>query len=287
MQKNLNFKIAFIVAVLLLCVYGIIGLPKSKDELISNWKNNIKLGLDLRGGSHLVLQVQVQDAFKAEADQTIERIKEELRKASINFNTIDRNDPATLEEADRIQINIQGVANERTGDFRAIITERFPTWVMTPVNSTDYRLNLRPTEALTLRKDTVERSIRTIENRINQLGLTEPVIQQRGRAEAEGEILVQLPGVDDPARVKQIIQTAAMLEIAEVKDGPFPSQEAAPRQARRCVAAQYRVGAHGPARRIRRELVSVEPHRGHHRPRPAQCAARTGRVPQVGKPASR
>ena len=227
MQKNLNFKIAVIAAVVLLCIYGIIGLPKSKQELISNWKRNIKLGLDLRGGSHLVLQVQVQDAFKAEADQTIERIKDELRKAGINYTEIDRNDPASIEEADRIQINIRGVASERTGDFRAILAERFPAWTLTPVNSTDYRLNMKPTEALALRKDTVERSIRTIENRVNALGLTEPVIQQRGRAEAEGEILVQLPGVDDPARVKQIIQTAAMLEISEVKDGPFPSQEAA------------------------------------------------------------
>jgi preprotein translocase subunit SecD len=227
MQKNLKFKIALIIAILLICVYGIIGLPKSKQELISNLNQNIKLGLDLRGGSHLVLQVQVQDAFKAEADQAIERIKEELRKASINYSAIDRNDPATLEEADRIQISIHGVASERTGDFRAILTERFPTWTLTPVNSTDYRLNMKPSEALILRKDTVDRSMRTIENRINALGLTEPVIQQRGRAEAEGEILVQLPGVDDPARVKQIIQTAAMLEISEVKDGPFGSQEAA------------------------------------------------------------
>jgi preprotein translocase subunit SecD len=227
MQKNLNIKIAFIVAILLICVYGIIGLPTSKQQLIANWKQNIKLGLDLRGGSHLVLQVQVQDAFKAEADQTMERLKEELRKANVNYTAMDRNDPTTLEDADRIQINIRGVASERTGDFRAMVTERFPTWILTPVNSTDYRMNLRPTEALNLRKDTVERSMNTIENRINALGLTEPVIQQRGRAEAQGEILVQLPGVDDPARVKQIIQTAAMLEIAEVKDGPFPSQEAA------------------------------------------------------------
>jgi len=227
MQKNLNFKIGLIVVILLVCVYGIIGLPKSKQELIANWKQNIKLGLDLRGGSHLVLQVQVQDAFKAEADQTIERVQDELRKAGVNYTAIDRNDPTTIEEADRVQISIRGVASERAGNFRGIITERFPTWILTPVNSTDYRLNLRPTEALTLRKDTVERTIRTIENRINALGLTEPVIQQRGRAESEGEILVQLPGVDDPAHVKQIIQTAAVLEIAEVKDGPFASQEAA------------------------------------------------------------
>ncbi len=75
-------------------------VAKSKEELAANWKQNIKLGLDLRGGSHLVLQVQVQDAFKAEADQTIERVKEELRKASVNYTAMDRNDPATLEEAE-------------------------------------------------------------------------------------------------------------------------------------------------------------------------------------------
>jgi preprotein translocase subunit SecD len=73
----------------------------------------------------------------------------------------------------------------------------------------------------------VTRSIQTIENRINGLGLTEPTIQQRGRAEADYEILVQLPGVDDPARVKQIMQAAALLELSEVKDGPFRSQDEA------------------------------------------------------------
>jgi preprotein translocase subunit SecD len=86
---------------------------------------------------------------------------------------------------------------------------------------------MRPTELLALKKDTVERAIRTIENRVNSLGLTEASVQQHGRAEAEFEILVQLPGVDDPARVRQIMQTTAFLEIAEVKDGPFPSPEAA------------------------------------------------------------
>jgi preprotein translocase subunit SecD len=78
-----------------------------------------------------------------------------------------------------------------------------------------------------MKGETVERSIRTIEQRINGLGLTEPVIQQHGRADAEFQILVQLPGVDDPARVKQIMQTAALLEISEVRDGPFASPEQA------------------------------------------------------------
>src|SRR5206468_4849535 len=76
-------------------------------------------------------------------------------------------------------------------------------------------------------RDTVERSIQTINNRINGLGLTEPTVQQQGSANSDYGILVELPGVDDPARVKEIIGTAAVLEIVEVKDGPFPSQEQA------------------------------------------------------------
>jgi preprotein translocase subunit SecD len=227
MNKSVRTRAILIVGVLLLAVYGIIGLPKSQQELAANLRNNIKLGLDLQGGSHLVLQVKVQDAAKAEADRIIESLKEDIKKANVPYDSIDRNDPQTVKEADSIQIEIHGVPATRTGDLRALISEKVPNWILTPVSSSDYRLNMKPTEMIALKRDTVERTMQTIENRINQLGLSEPTIQGRGRAEAGGEILVQLPGVDDPARVKQIIQTAAMLEIAEVKDGPFQSQDAA------------------------------------------------------------
>ncbi|MCW5980161.1 MAG: protein translocase subunit SecD [Bryobacteraceae bacterium] len=227
MSRNLKYKAAFIAAVILLCFYGLVGLPKSLEEARSNFRQNIKLGLDLRGGSHLVLQVQVQDAFKAEADLVIDRLKEDLAKANIGVQAIERNDPASMDEADSIQVNIRGVPLDNTGAFRTLIAERFPQWVLTPVSSTDYRLNIRQSEALALRRDTVERAIRTIENRINGLGLTEATVQQRGRSDAESEILVQMPGVDDPARVKAILQTAAVLELVEVKDGPFSGREQA------------------------------------------------------------
>jgi preprotein translocase subunit SecD len=227
MERKLIGKIITIAVVILLCVYGILGLPTSRTAIQANLQKNIKLGLDLRGGSHLILQVQVQDAMKVEADQAIERLKDELRRAGIDYGAIDRNDPSTIQEADSIQINVRGVASPKSGDFRRIVGERFQTWVATPTNSTDYRLNLRPTELLALKRDTVERSMRTIEQRINGLGLTEPTIQLHGRVDAEYEILVQLPGVDDPARVKQIMQTAAMLEITAVLDGPFAGPEQA------------------------------------------------------------
>lgn len=227
MDKNIRTKAIVIVATILICVYGIIGLPKSKDELVNNVANSIKLGLDLRGGSQLVLQVQVQDAFKADADQNIDRLKDEMLKGGIAYTSIDRNDPATIEDADKIQINIKGIPVDKTTVFREMLQQKFAAWQMSSVSSADYRLTVSTTEALTMRRDTVTRAMRTIENRINGMGLADgATVQQRGNGETNPEILVQMPGVDDPARVKALISAAANLEIVEIKDGPFPSEEA-------------------------------------------------------------
>jgi preprotein translocase subunit SecD len=161
MQKNLTAKTITIVVTLLVCIYGIIGLPKYKAELMDNLKHNIHLGLDLSGGSNLILQVQVQDALKAEADNVIEQLKGEMNKAAVDYVGIDRNDPARIEDADNIQINVKGVNAQKTTPFRGIVNERFPYWILTSVNPTDYRVNLRPTELLQVKRDTVERSPRS------------------------------------------------------------------------------------------------------------------------------
>jgi preprotein translocase subunit SecD len=225
MDRSLTIKFASIVGVTLVCSYGIIGLPKNQQELVDNFNKNIKLGLDLKGGSQLVLQVQVQDAFKAEADQVMDRIKNELRTASIEYGTFDRNDPSTIEDADKIEVVAKGIPTAKAGDFRRIVNERFPDWNITSTSGTDYRLTMKTTAALDLRKKTVASSIRTVESRIDGLGLAEATVQQRGAAETEPEILIQMPGVDDPARIKQILQTAALLELYEVQEGPFGTRD--------------------------------------------------------------
>src|SRR5712691_2093747 len=232
MKNNLKFRIVAIVVVIVACVWGNVGngfsLPKSKQELVDNWKRNIRLGLDLKGGSHLVLQIQLQDAFKAEADSVIERLKDDLRKATIEYAEMSHNDPPTIKDADTIQINITGIPATKAGNFRALVNDAFGgTWILTPVNQTDYRMTMKPSEALKLKQDTLTQSMHTIEKKINGLGLAESSVQQRGRSDAESEILVQLPGVDDPARIKQILKTAAMLELYEVIGGPFASREEA------------------------------------------------------------
>lgn len=227
MQSNLRTKLIIIAATILICLYGIIGLPKSKDELLTNIQHNIKLGLDLRGGSHLVLQVQVQDAFKAEADADIERLKEDFNRQNIAFGSIERNDPQSLADADKIEILIKGIPLDKAAAVRSTVNEKYDAWVFGSVNSTDYRLTMKPSKALELRRDTLARSMSTIESRINGLGLAESTVQPRGRSDAESELLIQMPGVDDPARIKQILGTAALLELYEVKDGPFANQEQA------------------------------------------------------------
>ncbi len=227
MGKNLTFKTVVIVVTILVCIYGIIGIPKSKDELIANWNQNIKLGLDLRGGSHLVLQVQVQDAFKAEAGLVIDRIKEQLRKAGVDYAGIDSNEPMRIEDAETIQITIKGVANEKVTAFRDVINNNFTDWNLSSASGSDYKMNIKPTAALQLRRETIDRTKNTIENRVNGLGLTEATVQQQGRRDAESEIIVQMPGVDDPGRVKDLIGRLAVLEIVGVKDGPFPSNDQA------------------------------------------------------------
>ncbi|MEZ5399783.1 MAG: protein translocase subunit SecD [Bryobacteraceae bacterium] len=227
MNSNLRAKGLVIAGVILLCAYFIFGIPKSKDELVNNFRENIKLGLDLKGGSHLVVQIQVQDAFKSEADTVIERLKEAMAKGGVSYGTMERNDPQTLAEADTITITVKGVPLDKTGPFRTLVTEQAPSWNLTALNSTDYTLKMKTSEALQLSKDTVERAIQTIDKRINGLGLTESTVQQRGRSDADAEVMIQMPGVDDPARVKQILSTAAVLELGEVRDGPFPSLDAA------------------------------------------------------------
>jgi len=228
MQRNLMIKTVVIVATVLVCLFGIIGFPRSLSQLEANITRNIHLGLDLKGGSHLLLQVEIQDAAKTTADQAIEALREDTKGRNIIVEGFDRNDPQTLAETDSIQVNIHGVDQTKTQAFRSLIADKYPDWILTPVNASDYRMNMKPTSLVDLKRNTVTQELETIERRVNALGLTEPTVQEHGAPEKDAEILVELPGVDDPARVKDLIGTTAQLKIVEVKnEGPFKSKEEA------------------------------------------------------------
>jgi len=225
MKTNLTWRAVVIAVTILLCVFGIIGIPKSGAELKENFSKNIRLGLDLKGGTHLVMQVQVQDAVKADAEQTGERLKEDLKKQNIGYGSMDVNEVGRVEDADKIALTIKGINPSQTSAFRAVVSERYPNYILTAQNSTDYTMQLKPTDLLELKSDTVKRAIDTIGNRIDELGLAEKSVQPYGQSSSTYQILIQLPGVDDPARAKELIGTAAVLEITEVKDGPYASRD--------------------------------------------------------------
>jgi preprotein translocase subunit SecD len=224
MSKVPKWKAIVIVATILICLYGIIGLPRSRQELVANWNHNIRLGLDLKGGSLLVLQIQLQDAFKADATASIERMKELMSKNSIPGEPMLGYEPKSLQDADKVEILIKGVPADSAKNFRDIVRDEFAAWILAPVGPSDYRMTMKPTEAGNLKKETVARSISTIENRINGLGLSESTVQERQGSGADAEVLVSLPGLDDPDRIKSVLKTAALLELYEVKSGPFKSE---------------------------------------------------------------
>ncbi len=217
MNKNLTPKIILIVAVLLIFLFGIFGIPKSLTPagLLAALQSRIHLGLDLKGGTHLILQVQVNDAVNAETDRAVERLKEDLKSRNVNYAEIIKPNP----QQDPQLISIKGVPPESSNELRSLVADRLPDYELTSGAENSWTLQLKPAAVKDIKDKAVQQAIETIRNRIDQLGVSEPVIQEHGLGDYQ--ILVQLPGVDDPARVKEIMQSTAMLEIRQAIGGPF------------------------------------------------------------------
>src|SRR5499427_9387289 len=220
MNKNLGWKLALIIGILLVFLYGIFGIPRSfsGQGLLSAMTDRIHLGLDLKGGTHLILQVQVNDAVNIDSDNAIERLKEDLRTHKINYVEITKPDPVNNPD----KIVIKGVPPDSASDLRSIISDRLPEYDATSGAENAWIITMKPQALAELKNRAVEQAIETIRNRIDQLGVSEPVIQEHGLGQYQ--ILVQLPGVDDPARVKEIMQSTAMLEIKQSLGGPYSSE---------------------------------------------------------------
>ena len=223
MNKNLLWKMLAIVGILLVFVFGIFGVPKSfsGQGLLAAFTKNIHLGLDLSGGTHLILQVQVNDAVNVESDTAVEVLKEQLNKKKIAFADITKPDPQKAPD----RIVLKGVPAQSRTDLLSIVQDHLPEYEINSGADNTWNLTMKPTMLTDLKNKAVAQAIETINNRINALGVTEPTIQEHGLGDYQ--ILVQLPGVDDPARVKDIMQSTAMLEIKQSLGGPYPSEQAA------------------------------------------------------------
>jgi preprotein translocase subunit SecD len=214
MTPNLKWKGLFILAVILLCIYGLIGLPNfptSVGRMKDNFGKQIKLGLDLQGGTHLVLQVQVQEAIAQETDQTVDRLIKQMRDRNIRYDEIRR--------VDDTHILVRNVDSAQASTFRDFVQQQFGAeWDSAPApgEAAGYSLTLKPSAIATIQSATMSQSVETIARRVNELGLTEPTIQLRGRN--DNEILVQLPGEGDSERAKEVIGKVGQLELRLVED---------------------------------------------------------------------
>jgi preprotein translocase subunit SecD len=223
MNKNLLWKLLFIIGTMLFFLFGIFGIPKSLsgEGLLTALTDHIHLGLDLKGGTHLILQVQVNDAVNVDAQNAIEVLKDQFRSHKIDYTDISQPDPQNNPD----HLVLKGVPPAARSDLRSIVQERLPEYDITAGANDAWNMAMKPSNLNELKNRAVTQAIETIRNRVDALGVSEPTIQEHGLGQYQ--ILVQLPGVDDMTRVQEIMQNTAMLEIKQVISGPYPSQAAA------------------------------------------------------------
>jgi preprotein translocase subunit SecD len=224
MQKNLKWKLLFVLAIMAVCLYMFVS-PREKG---AGWLSRLNLGLDLKGGIHLVLQVITDDALNQEVAQDAERIGSELRSRTIPFVAAKKGAGFSLE--------LQGVDSVRDKDVRAFFDQlynrKYTIRSSVAEGKTNYTLNFQSSYVRETQDSTVKQALETIRRRVDALGVSEPTLQIYGGSnkEVQDQIIVELPGVDDPERVKGLIENTAQLELRLVKKdqgGSFSSIESA------------------------------------------------------------
>ena len=215
-MSNLRWKLITILIVFVvffgLGVYPILAgrynLPSPQWLL----DRQLKLGLDLKGGVHLVLRVQTDDALRVKTEQDSGRLQEELKRRGV---------AATVTIVDVTSFRVDGVPPAQEPVFRQAAEQEAVDYDRSPGAGGSHVFRTRPNVAQRLREEAVVQARQTIERRVNELGVTEPSIAQQGA----DQILVQLPGVSDVDRAKQVIGSPGMLELKLVEQGPAATRE--------------------------------------------------------------
>jgi preprotein translocase subunit SecD len=181
----------------------------------SLWQRDINFGLDLSGGIHLVLQVETDDAVKAELDDALHRLQSQADTDGVALG------PGTV-EVERLRFSVEIPAGSDQSALRTIASDYLPEYD-TKTGPDRWTFTFQPNVERNVRDLAVRQALETIRNRVDQFGVAEPVIQRQGLE--SNRILIQLPGVDDPTRVKEIISHTAFLEWKEVVAGPAPDRQ--------------------------------------------------------------
>jgi len=217
-MSNLRWKVITILSVLVLFFgLGVYPIMASRYHLPApGWlmDKQLKLGLDLKGGVHLVLRVETDDALRLVTEQEMERLRDELKTRNIPV--------VNMDAPDAVHFKVDGVPPAQDAAFRTAANEVQANFDRGSGINGSYTFTMKPNIQVNLRDEAVVQARQTIERRVNELGVAEPSIAQQGA----DQILVQLPGVTEVERAKGIIGSPGLLELKIVEGSPSPSKEA-------------------------------------------------------------
>ncbi len=205
-MKNFSWKLILVFVVLVSAIIYI--LPSLKPAL---WPHKqINLGLDLQGGMHLVLEVDTEKALESTVERVSQEIREQLKKERIRNVAIDRVEGIKLSIQIKKEDSIDRVKELLDADFRDLreLSNRTVNGVQTIL------MDVPDADREQIEKLAVDQALETIRNRIDQFGVSEPDIRRQGA----NRILIQLPGIKDTQRAKDLIGKTALLEFKLVDD---------------------------------------------------------------------
>jgi preprotein translocase subunit SecD len=210
LRRELRGKAVLYGAFILACLVAIWPPYGQGDK-----PGKIRLGLDLKGGMHLVLQVVTDDALNQTVDDGVQTVRDQALRKGIAAANVQRSSPTAFV--------VEGVEPARVKDMNDVLRDFFrENWDIRQTGEGRFQVQMTDTYVRDTKRRTVSEAIRTLERRVNELGVAEPVITEHG--DDGDQILVQLPGVSDPEAAKRVIQKTAQLSLKIVEDSASSEQ---------------------------------------------------------------
>lgn len=206
MKKLRGRFLLLIVVTVVSCILALPSFPSLYQVLPEGVRNvlshqGLSLGLDLQGGIHLVLEVEEERAVEIAVDRFGKAVEDLFDEKTIAFDDVSR------EGSNGLSIELQKESD--VDEVQALLSASFPSFVLQQNSGTRLEYELSPDDVERIKTSAINQALETIRNRIDQFGVAEPLIQRLGI----NQIAIQLPGVQDPQRAKDLIQKTALLEF--------------------------------------------------------------------------
>lgn len=217
MKKGIKVRSVLIAVTVLVSIIFFLPSTPAYKYMPGWWKRylpnkGINLGLDLRGGIHLVLEVEEDKAVENLVDRASISMREFLEEKKVQIDSIKRRGTTGI-----------SIVHSQAGTKEAIskVVDNFPNFTIKETKEGETLLTLRENEAKRIKESASSQALETIRNRIDQYGVAEPLIQRQ----ADNQIVVQLPGIKEPGRAKELIGKTAILEFKLLdEEGPLTNQ---------------------------------------------------------------